>query len=361
MFDQRWGACAWAAACLPRPPHPTRCNSLRSPPPAAARRPQAIALRSPGAQDSTDGEEGLTPLLTADDFEETRGRALEAVEVPAAVLQLIADLRSYLQDKCEPPVYVSDRRLVKAVALMQVGLGGQWRGWGVAWWVGVCEWWARGEQGWRAEDRLGGRGPGPGVPHAAPSQPPSLARPAACCPAALRPLPCCQLPCLVTRARTRRCPPPAPQVAAYTSGRQRVAEYDCLLLRHLLWQRPDEAERIYDWLLSNLASDDGLQQMQYLLSGMFGRACKSLGDRGELAKVAGEVGALRAALVDKLAGGARQLGAGRGAGMEAGLGWAGLGWAGLGSVGGLLAACLAWSRGQAAQLAKGSSGVPHAG
>lgn len=44
-------------------------------------------------------------------------------------------------------------------------------------------------------------------------------------------------------------PPPYPQVAAYTSGRSRVSEYDCLLLRHILWQRPDEAERIYDWLL----------------------------------------------------------------------------------------------------------------
>ena len=28
------------------------------------------------------------------------------------------------QDKCEPPVYVSDRRLVKAVALMQVCVRG---------------------------------------------------------------------------------------------------------------------------------------------------------------------------------------------------------------------------------------------
>lgn len=44
-------------------------------------------------------------------------------------------------------------------------------------------------------------------------------------------------------------PTPCPQVAAYTSGRSRVSEYDCLLLRHILWQRPDEAERIYDWLL----------------------------------------------------------------------------------------------------------------
>ncbi len=32
-----------------------------------------------------------------------------------------------LQDKCEPPIYVSDRRLVKAVALMQVPEGA--RGW----------------------------------------------------------------------------------------------------------------------------------------------------------------------------------------------------------------------------------------
>jgi hypothetical protein len=39
------------------------------------------------------------------------------------------------------------------------------------------------------------------------------------------------------------------QVAAYTSGRSQVAEYDCLLLHHILWQQPDEAERIYDWLL----------------------------------------------------------------------------------------------------------------
>lgn len=47
-----------------------------------------------------------------------------------------------------------------------------------------------------------------------------------------------------------RCPcPHRRQVAAFTSGRSRVAEYDCLLLRHILWQRPDEADRIYDWLL----------------------------------------------------------------------------------------------------------------
>jgi hypothetical protein len=42
--------------------------------------------------------------------------------------------------------------------------------------------------------------------------------------------------------------------------------------------------------------------MQYLLGGMFGRACKSLGSAEELGKVAAEVGDLREALTDKLAG-----------------------------------------------------------
>ena len=92
------------------------------------------------------------------------------------------------------------------------------------------------------------------------------------------------------------------QVAAYTDGRSRLAEHDCLLLRHVLWQRPEEWERIYDWLLAALAADDGLQQMQYLLSGMFGRACKSLADAPAVAALAEEVGALRGALEEKLAG-----------------------------------------------------------
>ena len=147
-------------------------------------------------------------LLTSEDFEETRARAETTVAVPPEVLNIIADLRSYLQDTCEPPVYVSDRRLVKAVALMQV--------------------------------------------------------------------------------------------AAYSSGRTRLAESDCLLLRHVLWQRPEECERIYEWLLNKLVADDGLQQMQFLLSGLFGRACKGLGDGVALAALAEEVGQLRETLTTKL-------------------------------------------------------------
>ncbi|KAH7616468.1 hypothetical protein Ndes2526B_g08560 [Nannochloris sp. 'desiccata'] len=183
---------------------------------------QAGALGHPGAANPDSDLEGtgavaqsrdrdsdtFQPLLTVDDFEMTRARAEAVVAVPPEVLNVIADLRSYLQDKCEPPVYVSDRRLVKAVALMQV--------------------------------------------------------------------------------------------AAYTSGRTVLADYDCLLLRHVLWQRPEECERIYEWLLTALAADDGMQQMQYLLSGLFGRACRGLGDPATVASLAEEAGQLRETLVNKL-------------------------------------------------------------
>lgn len=50
-------------------------------------------------------------------------------------------------------------------------------------------------------------------------------------------------------------------MAAYTNGRSSLSEHDCLLLRHVLWQRPEEGERIYDWLLDRLAADDGMKQV----------------------------------------------------------------------------------------------------
>ena len=42
------------------------------------------------------------------------------MRVPKSVIAMIADLRSHLQENLEPPVYVSDRRLVKAIAMLQV-------------------------------------------------------------------------------------------------------------------------------------------------------------------------------------------------------------------------------------------------
>ena len=58
----------------------------------------------------------------------------------------------------------------------------------------------------------------------------------------------------------------AVQVAAYTNGRNTVSEYDLLLLQHVLWQRPEESQRITDYLLGQLASDSG-GQIDMLMQG----------------------------------------------------------------------------------------------
>jgi len=50
----------------------------------------------------------------------TARAAYAAVELPDAVIDILTSLRDYLQDKCEPPVYVSDRRFMKSVNLLQV-------------------------------------------------------------------------------------------------------------------------------------------------------------------------------------------------------------------------------------------------
>ena len=42
------------------------------------------------------------------------------MEIPEGVIDLLTGLRDYLQDKCEPPVYVSDRRFMKSIQMLQV-------------------------------------------------------------------------------------------------------------------------------------------------------------------------------------------------------------------------------------------------
>lgn len=150
-----------------------------------------------------------TPPITVEEMRSVRADAISAVEVPKQVVDLVISLRSFLQDRCEPPVYVSDRRLVKAMALLKV--------------------------------------------------------------------------------------------SAYTCGRTAVNEYDCLLLKHILWQRPEEAERIDDWILERLAQDRGVQQIQYLLAGLFGRACRMDGSEEQSATLAQEAMRLEEVLTQQLA------------------------------------------------------------
>ena len=152
-------------------------------------------------------ENARVPISIAD-FQGVKSAAEAAVDVPQNVVDLIVDLRAHLQNKCEPPVYVSDRRLVKSIALLRV--------------------------------------------------------------------------------------------AAYTNGRSAVSEFDCLLLANVLWQRPSESNVIRDWILERLAQDRGVDQVQYLLAGLFGRACRADGDPAECAELREEAARLREVLSSQM-------------------------------------------------------------
>jgi MoxR-like ATPase len=58
--------------------------------------------------------------LSLDDFKRTSVLAVENVDISDEIIDVLTELRNYLQDKCEPPIYVSDRRFMKAVNMMQV-------------------------------------------------------------------------------------------------------------------------------------------------------------------------------------------------------------------------------------------------
>ena len=75
----------------------------------------AALLSSDSANDAAGG-----PELTMEDFRATAETAYKSVDVPDSVVDILTDLRNYLQDKCEPPIYVSDRRFMKAVRMLQV-------------------------------------------------------------------------------------------------------------------------------------------------------------------------------------------------------------------------------------------------
>jgi MoxR-like ATPase len=60
------------------------------------------------------------PDLSLDEFKRTEDEAIRHVDISDEIIDVLTELRNYLQDKCEPPIYVSDRRFMKAVNMMQV-------------------------------------------------------------------------------------------------------------------------------------------------------------------------------------------------------------------------------------------------
>ena len=169
---------------------------------------ELLSLGGEAAIGSKSGAASAEVSLKPEDFANIRYEAAANTTVPPNVIELISDLRTFLQNKCEPPAYVSDRRLLKAVQLLRV--------------------------------------------------------------------------------------------AAYTNDRAEVSEFDVLLLTNVLWQRPSEAVLIKDWILERLAQDRGTKQVQYLLAGLFGRACRADGDADECARLLSEAAQLRVVLTSQL-------------------------------------------------------------
>lgn len=68
------------------------------------------------------------PELTLEDFKSAASEAYASTTLPESVIDLLVSLRTHLQERCEPPVYVSDRRFMKAVNLLQVAAFADGRG-----------------------------------------------------------------------------------------------------------------------------------------------------------------------------------------------------------------------------------------
>lgn len=83
---------------------------------------ESTAVLSTDSVDDALGVSNGGPTSKELEMEDFRNAVLHSrtVEIPESVIDLLAGLRNYLQDKCEPPVYVSDRRFMKAVRMLQV-------------------------------------------------------------------------------------------------------------------------------------------------------------------------------------------------------------------------------------------------
>lgn len=79
-----------------------------------------IAAGTPLQSDESAESAPQGATLSMDDYRGSAKAAVSQVTVPDTVISVLTALRDHLQDKCEPPVYVSDRRFMKAINMLQV-------------------------------------------------------------------------------------------------------------------------------------------------------------------------------------------------------------------------------------------------
>ena len=70
--------------------------------------------------DGGDGDEEEDLDLQSTWLEELNASAQSSVRVPGRVIDILARLRSHLMEECEPPIYISDRRLLKCINMLKM-------------------------------------------------------------------------------------------------------------------------------------------------------------------------------------------------------------------------------------------------
>merc|ERR1712093_693653 len=63
------------------------------------------------------------------------------------------------------------------------------------------------------------------------------------------------------------------KVVAFTNGRVQVSTFDCLLLQHCLWHKPEEQERIFEFILSKMSADEEMPNFEVIMQRTFARCC----------------------------------------------------------------------------------------
>jgi hypothetical protein len=188
----------------------------------------ALASRSPTLRaPPAPLPQAAAALLRRERLEALRREACERVALPQEMRALLKDLRTHLQEKAEPPVYVSGARGRASMFI-------------------------------------------------------------ACCRSMTR-------RCIAARADRRLLKAIALlRVSAHTCGRRSVDASDALLLEHVLWQRPADAQRIRQFVLQRMSDlrRNGAellsQQVGVLLDGLSQRAARPGHDASECSAMAAE-------------------------------------------------------------------------
>jgi len=63
------------------------------------------------------------------------------------------------------------------------------------------------------------------------------------------------------------------KVAAYTNGRLEISPFDCLLMQHCLWEKPEEQERIFEFILDQLSANEEVPNFEVVMQRIFARCC----------------------------------------------------------------------------------------